>query len=174
MGFETLHHLVESERALADRLLRRQPPSNPNETLNASLTLGERLADRVAEVAGSWGFIGIFSAALAGWIALNLHGGGRAFDPFPFILLNLVLSTVAALQAPVIMMSQNRQAARDRAQADLDFRINVQAEAEIAQLKAEMDELRRQQWVALLAMQQEQLSLLRQLAEGAGDRARSA
>ncbi len=119
----------------------------------------------VATGAGSWTFIFLFLGALAAWMVWNAARGGAALDPFPFILLNLMLSCVAALQAPVIMMSQNRQAARDRLHADLDYEVNVRAEAEIFELKAEMDNLRRQQWGALLAMQKEQLELLRKLAD---------
>lgn len=163
--------LVEAEQDLSQRLLGRLEtlPPHPNETLDAGRTLGDRVADRVAAVAGSWTFILIFLAVLSGWMTLNVRAGGRAFDPYPFILLNLVLSTVAALQAPVIMMSQNRAAARDRAQADLDFRVNVKAEAEIAALKIEMEDLRRQQMVALLAVQQEQLNLLKHILETRGE-----
>ena len=167
MPVDTFHALVAAEQDLWRQLQARikAPQPHPNDTLDAGRSLGERVADRVAAVAGSWGFIGVFIGILALWMGVNIARGAQAFDPYPFILLNLVLSTVAALQAPVIMMSQNRQAARDRAQADLDFRVNVQAEAEIAALKAEMEELRRQQMVALLAIQQEQLSLLRHILE---------
>jgi len=96
----------------------------------------DRLADRIAEVGGSWAFIGSFLFILAGWMITNLLLGvfNRAFDPYPFIFLNLMLSTVAALQAPVIMMSQNRQAERDRRAAEHDYRVNLRAELEIMRL----------------------------------------
>ena len=96
----------------------------------------DRLADQVAAVGGSWRFIATFLAALVAWTAVNLllTRIGRAFDPYPFIFLNLVLSMVAALQAPIIMMSQNRQAARDRAAAEHDYRVNLRAELEIMRL----------------------------------------
>ena len=97
-------------------------------------TVWEKLADDVARVGGSWTFIAGFSLALALWVGANLLLAGRAFDPYPFIFLNLVLSTVAALQAPVIMMSQNRQAARDREAAEHDYRVNLRAELEIMRL----------------------------------------
>jgi uncharacterized membrane protein len=104
----------------------------------------ERLADRVAAIGGSWGFIGGFSAVLAAWVILNLalmpfH---RAFDPYPFIFLNLVLSTLAAIQAPIIMMSQNRQAAKDREAAEHDYVVNLRAELEIMRLHDKLDALR--------------------------------
>jgi uncharacterized membrane protein len=162
---ETFHTLVEAERALTERMRARirAPLGDPNDELDAKRTVGERLADRVAQVVGSWAFIGGSSLLLAAWVGVNLRAGEEAADPYPFILLNLVLSTLAAVQAPVIMMSQNRSATRDRAHADLDFRVNVRAEAEIAALKVEMEELRGQQMVALLSIQHEQLSLLRLL-----------
>ena len=104
-------------------------------------TLGERLADRVAEVGGSWGFIIVFSAVLLGWMLLNsdvLARFGMAFDPYPYIFLNLMLSTLA-VQAPVIMMSQNRQATKDRLTAALDYETNLRAELEILRLHRKMD-----------------------------------
>ena len=99
-------------------------------------TFWDRLADKVAEVGGSWGFIGGFSGCLVGWAGLNvfLARYHEAFDPFPFIFLNLLLSTIAALQAPVIMMSQNRQAVRDRLAAEHDYTVNLRAELEIIRL----------------------------------------
>ena len=106
-------------------------------------TLGERLADRVAEIGGSWGFISVFTLVLLGWMLLNsdvLARFGRAFDPYPFIFLNLMLSTLAAVQAPVIMMSQNRQAAKDRLTAALDYETNLRAELEILRLHRKLDE----------------------------------
>jgi uncharacterized membrane protein len=99
------------------------------------------------------------------WITVNV-AIMRAFDPYPFILLNLVLSTLAALQAPIIMMSQNRVSARDRAQADEDFRTNLKAELEIGSLHEKMDHLLHSQWEQLIEMQQVQLDLLQQLVDG--------
>jgi uncharacterized membrane protein len=106
-------------------------------------TFGERLADRVAAVGGSWGFIGTFTVVLLGWMVLNSNVLGRlglVFDPYPYIFLNLMLSTLAAVQAPVIMMSQNRQAAKDRLTAALDYETNLRAELEILRLHRKMDE----------------------------------
>ncbi|HEY0595117.1 DUF1003 domain-containing protein [Sphingopyxis sp.] len=106
---------------------------------------GERLADRVAAVGGSWGFIIAFALVLFIWMLINskaLASLGLAFDPFPFIFLNLMLSMLAAIQAPVIMMSQNRQAAKDRLTEKLDYEINLRAELEIMRLHEKLDQLR--------------------------------
>jgi uncharacterized membrane protein len=158
--------LVEAEKALAARLkVRRTPNPPPDDVLDAKLTFGQRVADRVAMLAGSWTFIFSFLALLVLWMVVNIWKGADAADPYPFILLNLMLSCIAALQAPVIMMSQNRQADRDRLQVKLDYEVNVRAEAEIAELKQAMDELQRRQWATLLAMQHEQLTILRRMAD---------
>ena len=111
---------------------------------DAKATFGERLSDRVAEVGGSWGFIIAFSVVLFGWMALNsglLAHFGLAFDPYPYIFLNLMLSTLAAVQAPVIMMSQNRQAGKDRLAASLDYETNLRAELDILRLHHKLDAL---------------------------------
>lgn len=105
-------------------------------------TVGDRLADRVAEVGGSWGFIIAFAIVLFGWMLLNsgiLKGMGLTFDPYPYIFLNLMLSTLAAVQAPIIMMSQNRQADKDRIAARLDYEVNLRAELEILRLHEKLD-----------------------------------
>ena len=107
-------------------------------------TVGERLSDRVAAVGGSWGFIIAFTAVLVGWMILNsdiLTHFGRAFDPYPYIFLNLLLSTVAAIQAPIIMMSQNRQSAKDRLAASLDYETNLRAELDILRVHHKIDHL---------------------------------
>lgn len=111
---------------------------------DARSSFGERLSDRVAAVGGSWGFIIAFTAVLLGWMLLNseiLARFGAAFDPFPYIFLNLMLSTVAAIQAPVIMMSQNRQAAKDRLAASLDYETNLRAEIDILRLHHKLDQV---------------------------------
>lgn len=105
-------------------------------------TYGERLSDKVAAVGGSWNFIIAFTAVLLAWMLLNtdvLSHFGMAFDPYPYIFLNLMLSTVAAIQAPIIMMSQNRQGAKDRIAASLDFEVNLRAELEIMRLHEKID-----------------------------------
>ncbi|MBL0914534.1 MAG: DUF1003 domain-containing protein [Sphingopyxis sp.] len=111
---------------------------------DAQASRGDRLADRVAAVGGSWGFIIVFTLVLLGWMLLNsevLQRLGLAFDPYPFIFLNLMLSTLAAVQAPIIMMSQNRQAAKDRLTASVDYEINLRAELEIMRLHHKIDAL---------------------------------
>lgn len=113
-----------------------------NTVFDERLTFGERLADRVAAVGGSWGFIIGFGLFLAAWAVLNtVVLAAHAFDPFPFIFLNLMLSMLAALQAPIIMMSQNRQAAKDRLEARMDYETNLRAEAQIEELHAKIDAL---------------------------------
>jgi uncharacterized membrane protein len=132
-------------RFVAYQLRRASRMRDPNEMFNDGMTFGERLADRVAVIGGSWSFIIGFTVFLVGWAVLNtVVLAANAFDPFPFIFLNLVLSMVAALQAPVIMMSQNRQAAKDRFEARLDYETNLRAEAEITQLGEELAALREQ------------------------------
>ena len=130
-----------------DELLRRRVP-NPNEVMEGSETFGERVADQVARFGGSWRFIGSFAAILVVWVLLNtlliVGRGSEPFDPYPFILLNLFLSMLAALQAPVIMMSQNRQDAKDRIRSELDYQVNLKAEAEIMHLHDKFDDLRRE------------------------------
>jgi len=135
-----------------------------DEEFESKTTFGQRLADRVAAVGGSWPFVVGFLLTLLAWIALNsVLLASHAFDPFPYILLNLVLSCIAALQAPVIMMSQNRLAARDRLQAEQDFRTNLKAEIEIATLHEKMDHLLHVQWQRMVELQQVQLDLLNEL-----------
>ena len=133
--------LGELERRIFANVLHRERTCRDTTAeFDAELTLGERLADRIASFGGSWTFICAFGAILFAWIAYNLERPA-SFDPYPFILLNLVLSTLAALQAPVIMMSQNRMAAKDRVDAQHDYEVNLKAEMEITQLQAKLDEL---------------------------------
>lgn len=110
-----------------------------------SLNFGQRMADRIAAFGGSWTFIILFFAVLLGWIFLNAWMlGNEAYDPYPFILLNLVLSCLAAIQAPIIMMSQNRQEEKDRIHAENDYRINQKAEKEIRELHLKVDQIQQQ------------------------------
>jgi uncharacterized membrane protein len=128
-------------------------------------TLGQRVADSVAKVGGSWPFVIGFISFLCVWITINAWVLlGKAFDPYPFILLNLLLSCLAALQAPIIMMSQNRLAERDRARAENDYRVNLKAELEIVTLHEKIDHLLHSQWDELIEIQQTQLELLEELA----------
>jgi uncharacterized membrane protein len=127
-------------RFLAGTFRRAPQVRDVNEVFEERLTFGERLADRVAAIGGSWSFIVGFGLFLIAWAILNtIVLAARAFDPFPFIFLNLMLSMVAALQAPIIMMSQNRQAAKDRLEARLDYETNLRSEAEIASLHDKID-----------------------------------
>ncbi len=125
-----------------DELLRRKVP-NPNEVADRQETFGERVADGVARFGGSWAFMFSFASVLLVWVVINtlLVAGKEPFDPYPFILLNLFLSMLAAIQAPVIMMSQNRQDARDRIRSELDYQVNLKAELEIMQLHDKFDRL---------------------------------
>ena len=111
------------------------------EEMEEHASFGDRMSDKLATLAGSWRFIICFSLLMAVWITVNGSLGSKAFDPFPFILLNLALSTLAALQAPVILMSQNRQATKDRAVAQNDYQVNLKSEVEIADLHRKVDTL---------------------------------
>ena len=155
--------LSENERRVVASLLKRQVVARDvTKEIQEQRTLGERVADRVASFGGSWRFIFLFLGGMGVWMAVNVAGGAR-FDPFPFILLNLVLSCVASLQAPVIMMSQNRQAARDRIEARHDYEVNMKAEMEIMALHGKVDELRDAQWRELVALQNQQVELLKEI-----------
>jgi uncharacterized membrane protein len=147
-----------------DRVHRRTVSRNVNELHDERSSVGDRMSDRLADIAGSWLFLGLLLGALLVWVVVNgTLLGGRAFDPYPFILLNLLLSLLAGVQAPVIMMSQNRQETRDRLRAENDYAVNLKAEVEIAQLHSKLDLLREAQWTDLLALQREQLELLERL-----------
>jgi CRP/FNR family cyclic AMP-dependent transcriptional regulator len=122
----------------AQELVRMRAARNPNEVIAEQLTFGDRVADKVARFGGSWKFIITFGVVLVAWVAVNVGLALRAWDPYPFILLNLFLSMLAAIQAPVIMMSQNRQDSKDRVRSELDFAVNRKAEAEIIQLAAKL------------------------------------
>jgi len=115
----------------AERLVRLRAARNPNDVIEEAETLGERIADVVASFGGSWTFIMAFAVVLAVYSAINVELGSKAWDPYPFILLNLFLSMLAAIQAPIIMMSQNRQDKKDRLRSELDFDVNRRAHAEI-------------------------------------------
>ena len=125
----------------AQELVRSRAARNPNEVIAERLTMGDRLADTVARFGGSWAFITSFGVVLVAWVWVNLVLARQAWDPYPFILLNLVLSMLAAVQAPIIMMSQNRQDAKDRLRSELDFAVNRKAEGEIIQLAARLNRI---------------------------------
>jgi uncharacterized membrane protein len=138
---------------------------NINTEFEQKLTFGERLADKIADFGGSWRFIVIFGGVLFLWVAVNsMILIRRPFDPYPYIFLNLVLSCLAAIQAPVILMSQNRQESRDRLRSDHDYLINLKAELEIRHLHEKIDHLLMNQWQRLLEIQQIQMELMEELA----------
>ena len=147
--------LSPSDRKLLNQIARRQTVTrNVNREFEQQLTFGERLSDQVAAVGGSWGFIIAFGLIIIGWVVLNsllLVQWGRAFDPYPYIFLNLMLSMVAAIQAPVIMMSQNRQADKDRLAAQLDYEVNLRSEIEIAGLHEKLEHLRTNELKTILS-----------------------
>lgn len=137
-----------------------------NSEFETQLTLGQRIADHVADFGGSWTFIISFGVVLFLWVGLNsLSYFWQPFDPFPFIFLNLILSCIAALQAPVIMMSQNRQEAKDRMRAEHDYRVNLKAELEIRHLHYKIDHILNRQWQRLIEIQELQLELMNEIAD---------
>ena len=152
LGDETAK--LEEEEVL-HLLLQEKVTKNINTVSDSRLSFGDRMADGIAKFAGSWRFIIIFSVCLVGWIALNGAMLLHAFDPYPFILLNLMLSCVAAMQAPVIMMSQNRQEEKDRLRAQNDYKINLKSEVIIEDLHEKID--------ALIASQQQMTEKLNSL-----------
>ena len=137
---------------------------NVDAEFETTLTRGERWADRLADFGGSWRFISVFALFLGIWIVTNAIIGLRAPDPYPFILLNLILSCLAAVQAPFIMMSQNRQEAKDRARSEHDYKVNLKAELEIRHLHEKMDFLLKQQSQRLFELQELQIELMEELA----------
>ncbi len=139
---------------------------NPVEEFEGELSWGDRLSDKIAEFGGSWTFITFFFGILMVWIVINfIFLSNRGFDPYPFILLNLCLSCLAAIQAPIIMMSQNRQEDRDRARARSDYQINLKAELEIQHLNEKIDMLLKHQWKNLIQIQQIQMDILEEIRE---------
>ena len=155
--------LSDMERSLVTKIARRGRVARVvDREFDEKMTFGDRLSDTVAHFGGSWRFIILFGGILIGWMLLNtvILRSPKNFDPYPFILLNLMLSAIAALQAPIIMMSQNRQADKDRLQAQQDYEINLMAEVEIRDLHDKLDSLRYKQWHELWHLQQRQIELL--------------
>ena len=157
--------LTSLERSVVESLARHETLSeNVEAEFQKKLTLGERLADQIADFGGSWIFICLFGGFILVWVLINtLVLIMRPFDPYPFILLNLFLSCLAAIQAPVIMMSQNRQEARDRLRSENDYRVNLKAELEIRHLHEKLDHLLQHQWERLMEIQQIQIDLMNEL-----------
>ncbi|GAB4540280.1 MAG: hypothetical protein Fur002_06750 [Anaerolineales bacterium] len=151
--------LPEREKKIIRHYEERAPISrNTNKEFDTKLTFGQRLADNVATFGGSWTFIIIFGAILFSWVLLNsliLANRNDAFDSYPYILLNLFLSMLASIQAPIILMSQRRQSLKDRLDAEHDYEVNLKTEFEILSLHEKIDELREDKWKDLIVMQQE-------------------
>jgi uncharacterized membrane protein len=161
--------LSEIEKEVVNSLVEQDVSAkNFNVEFDSDKSLGDKLADMVADFGGSWTFIIIFFLLLISWIAYNISLDKESFDPYPFILLNLILSCLAAIQAPIIMMSQNRQEDKDRLRAELDYKINLRAELEIRHLKAKLDELSHNQWEHLLQIQQLQTDLMQEILKRDG------
>lgn len=155
-----LHDIVK--KAIAEEALIVNNLLNPPKEM---LSRGQRISDKVARFGGSWKFIILFSVILLAWIAFNvLTPKGDQFDPFPFILMNLVLSCIAAFQAPIIMMSQNRQEEKDRKRGENDYLVNLKAELEIRSLHQKLDILLEEQIKELYESQEMQIELLKRLA----------
>lgn len=137
---------------------------NINSDFNSSFSFADRLSDQMASFGGSWTFIMFFGSVLFFWVGLNsLAFFTVAFDPYPFIFLNLILSCLAALQAPIIMMSQNRQSAKDRIQAEHDYKINLKAELEIRHIKSKLDQIASHQWRRIVEIEEAQVEILNEV-----------
>ncbi|WP_337189309.1 DUF1003 domain-containing protein [Phenylobacterium sp.] len=152
------------QQHVVDQIEARRPISqDAGELATRQDSFWDRLADAVARIGGSWPFIGVFFLFLLGWTGVNsvVLAKGSAFDPYPYIFLNLMLSMLAAIQAPIIMMSQNRAAQRDRKAAEHDYLVNLRAELEIMHLHDKVDALREQELLDIIRQQAEALALLR-------------
>ena len=159
--------LTASERAVVEKAIhRRTLARDTGASFDEKLSMGDKLADGVAAFGGSWYFIIGFGVFLALWTGTNIALASGAFDAYPFIFLNLILSMLAAIQAPVIMMSQNRQAAKDREASAHDYEINLKSEIEIMALHEKIDQMRNAELRDLIAKQQQQIELLTTLVEG--------
>lgn len=156
-----LHDIVDQSLQQENLILK-----NITDSSNEKLSSGQAIADKVARFGGSWKFIIIFTVVLTIWILINISlPKEKQFDPFPFILMNLVLSCIAALQAPVIMMSQNRQEEKDRKRNENDYLVNLKAEIEIRTLHQKIDLLIQEQFKKLMETQAEQIKLILKLSE---------
>jgi len=160
--------LTELDRQVAESMATHETlAENVEEEFEDQRTLGERWSDKLASFGGSWVFIILFGAWLIIWTAYNLWAPeAKQFDPYPYILLNLFLSMLAAIQAPIIMMSQKRQEAKDRLRSESDYRVNLKAELEIRHLHEKMDHLISRQWQRLAEIQQVQLEMMHDFADG--------
>lgn len=162
---EYIKNILSADRADLEEILlsikeKELLSENINDNIEETKTFGQHVADKIASFGGSWTFILSFLFFLLAWMGVNVALGDRARDEYPFILLNLCLSTIAALQAPLIMMSQNRQAQRDRLRAENDYKVNLKAEIEIRTLHEKLDHLLVKKWQTLMEIQQIQLNIL--------------
>jgi uncharacterized membrane protein len=162
--------LTPIQRSVVDLVVSEAPSGEHPHIAPDARSFWERLADQVAAVGGSWGFIFGFGVVLFGWILMNTALARHAFDPYPYIFLNLMLSTLAAIQAPVIMMSQNRASAKDRQAAEHDYVVNLRSELELMHLHDKLDDVREKQLEALIRGQTETLELLKQQVASLSDR----
>ena len=152
---------TELDRQVAESIAKQDTiAENTEEEFEEHRTFGDKVSDQLASFGGSWSFLLSFGAVLFIWMAVNVLAGIHAWDPYPFILLNLCLSCVAAVQAPIIMMSQRRQEVKDRLRADNDYRVNLKAELEIRHLHEKMDYLISRQWQRLAEIQQIQIEMM--------------
>jgi len=162
---------VKEHQILANRVEQRFAKDANLQPINPDLngptpTFGERLSDKIAEFGGSWPFIIIFFSILIVWMGINIYVfSNKGFDPYPFILLNLVLSCLAAVQAPIIMMSQNRQGEKDRERSEYDFKVNLKAETEVRMLHEKLDHLLLHQHKNMVEMFQLQIDMMQQLQQ---------
>lgn len=164
---EEMGELTQVEKTVARSIGRKKFISRSLDPLKEKKeTAGEKLADKVAAFGGSWKFIIIFFSFLVGWMSLNIYWfNNKGFDPYPFILLNLLLSCIAAIQAPVIMMSQNRQETKDRNRAEHDYEVNLKAELEIRMLHEKIDHMLLHQNKRLLEIQKVQIELMESISK---------
>jgi uncharacterized membrane protein len=176
MARKDVDDLVELRKQVAESLLNQESiTKNIDQEFDAKATMGERIADRVASFGGSWTFIITFGVLLFLWMGINTTLLlAKPFDPFPYIFLNLILSCLAAIQAPVIMMSQNRQEARDRLRSENDYKTNLKAELEIQHINEKIDKLINDQWKHLLEIQEMQMEMIGELTKSSGPKTRPA
>ena len=167
MAQDEMNELTDLKREVAESLIRQEAlTKNIDKEFDAKETRSEKLADKVAAFGGSWTFIIIFLVLMLIWMGVNTAViMAKPFDPFPYIFLNLVLSCLAAIQAPVIMMSQNRQEAKDRMRGENDFKTNLKAELEIQHINEKIDKLINDQWKHLLEIQQMQMEMIEELTK---------
>jgi len=168
---EEVGQLTQLEQEVIESMKEQETlTENLNLAFEKSITFAQRSADRMASFGGSWTFIACFALVLVAWIVINtLSVLSRPFDPYPYILLNLILSCLAAIQAPIIMMSQNRMEAKDRLRSENDYQVNLKAELEIRHLHEKLDVLLKHQWQKLLEIQQIQMDFMKELTRRSGD-----